>query len=161
MSALVYGVRLKAEMTRRSMTVRALQDAAGISESFVCQLRMGRCLPRLAVSESIAEALAAPSLHEYVVEVRSGSCVNCGARFVSDARGIKRFCSRNCSIIEKRADGKPRRRTRYIKAEYRLRMIQDDVDRHCRSCEPSGLCQTPSCDLRRSSPLPLAKERAA
>jgi len=48
----------------------------------------------------------------------------------------------------------------------RLTTLETMLERHraaagafCRSCEPDGLCQTPTCELRPLSPLPLANDR--
>lgn len=55
-----------------------------------------------------------------------------------------------------RSDSKRGRRVESV--QQRLDVARVAVDAFCRSCEPDGYCQTPECELRPVSPLPLVTE---
>jgi hypothetical protein len=52
-----------------------------------------------------------------------------------------------------RSDSK--RQARVDRSARRLTVIQASVGAFCNACEPSGICQTPECELRPVSPLPI------
>jgi hypothetical protein len=156
-----YGATLKRAMLVRGMTVERLSREAKVNRGYICALRAGKSMPRLGVATRLAEALDWESLHTMAAEARKRTCSICDAAFVADHRVLTRriYCSVRCGSVARArrgaAHGKAVKERRSAINAYRLQVYQEKVNAHCWTCEPSGLCQTPTCDLREVSPLSL------
>ena len=178
------GNLIRRAMTNRGWTVTAFSKEIGYSPGNLSMARSGLRLPAPETIARIADALDAPGIVEAYREVRETTCGECERAFIPGARwGRARFCSRRCRQKHHSRIWSAKRR---VKDDVRLRIVvlglrssirgldseiaeQGDalavyraaVDAFCRSCEWSGVCRTPDCELRPVSPLPLATEAVA
>lgn len=152
-------------MDRRGITQTALAREALVSQDSVRKWRQGRVLPSLASAAIMADALMDDGLIRLAAEARTRTCQGCGRPFVLLSNTGPRFgvwCGMRC---RQREHERRRRPVESVERRERngreLALYRDRLARHCATCEPSGVCLTPECDLRDVSPLPLVRERAA
>jgi hypothetical protein len=172
-----FGAALQRAMTARKMRPFHIFKAAGggfSHYSFDAWLH-GRALPRLDRAIQLAEILDWPALIQITRDGRTGTCQRpgCGRTFVSETGKSRMYCSDRCRALVHEYDlssshalrkkvGGEVAVLRLQAAEGRavleeLDEIRRSVAAFCNECEPEGYCRTPTCPLRVSSPLPLAR----
>lgn len=106
-----------------------------------------------------AEVLDRPRLARISVEERSRTCALCERPFIGMRRG-QRYCGVRCiSTAAMRRNG-PRVVSGSLLSGKRLKLFETALDAFCRACS-GDVCQTPSCEFRALSPLPLVREQAS
>lgn len=165
--AIRFGRELERAMKKRGISARVLNETLGRkgngggSRTTIMYWRTGRILPRIETARLLAEALDAPVLATLAIELRRKSCIVCATEFVDDSGSDNRvYCSASCQRVKEKMRVGVDRRQRAAIAERRLIVHQRAVAAFCASCEPSGRCVTPECDLRPVSPLPLFEKRS-
>ncbi len=107
-----------------------------------------------------AEVLDRPRLARISVEERSTTCELCDRPFIG-MRRFQRYCGSRCiGAASMRRMGVRRPAQAPIVAAKRLKLFETALDAFCRACSGDA-CQTPSCEFRKLSPLPLVRELAS
>ncbi len=106
-----------------------------------------------------AEVLDWPRLARISVEERSTTCALCERPFIG-IRRRQRYCGTRCI----RAASMRRNGLHVVSGSLvsgkRLRLFETALDAFCRACSGDA-CQTPECEWRALSPLPLVRDRLA
>ena len=163
-----FGNVLKRHMAARGMSVNDAAAITGLGTSTIVSLRNGHRLPLLATAERLADALAAPSIVEYVSRAHLMKCDDCGRSFTHDNVGGKprRFCSMQCQKNawnrEKRAGARAAWGYAHTRWSSKYKRAQEAIDAMCNECADwEGVCRMAKCPLRSVSPLPLVVEVVA
>lgn len=159
--------RWSAEMRRRQdkagITSVDLARLSGMDKGMVSRYRCGDSLPRVGRAAILAEILDAPMLLSLCVELRTKTCEECDATFVSDGRGgnEKRWCSKECGDRYRVRVRYPSERhwngQRYDTWKRIAQKLRTSVEAMCRACEPDATCRDSVCPLRNVSPFPLVE----
>ncbi len=107
-----------------------------------------------------AEALDWPRLARISVEERSTTCEMCERPFIG-MRRFQRYCGTRCigAASMRRMGGRQPAQAPFHAAK-RLKLFEAALDAFCRGCSGDA-CQTPTCEWRDLSPLPLERELAS
>ena len=176
-----FSAHLRRKMADRRIRVGTLAKAIGCNRGSLVQWRNGYRLPTDRMLGGLADILDAPSLVTMALDIRGGTCAECGKPFRQHAKAgtQQRFCGSGCKSAHN--NRLARERTRSTRADRiavavlreqnavemrdkaRAETAQRDhaIVAFCASCEWDGVCKMPDCEMREFSPLPLAQESAA
>lgn len=177
--AAAFGRELSLALTTRDVPMKEAARVVGIGRTAIDHYRTGQVLPKTATARALAELLDWPKLAEIITAARTFVCQRpgCGRTYRHEGGGPRRYCTPACVTqaeaqrtatkrlrqAGQKGDGRLRSaaiaqlRSAARIADERARVAEEAIAAMCRSCEPMGLCRTPSCELRPVSPLPLVE----
>lgn len=175
--AAAFGRELSKALRTRDVPRNEVARVLGVGRTALDHYRTGAVLPRTRTGLLLAEVLDWPKLGEMIVAARTFTCARpgCGRTYRHESGGPRKYCRPACQqqaeaqrIASTRLrqagqtdDGRKRAaaiaqlRSAARIADERARVAEDAIAAMCRSCEPTGVCRTPECELRVVSPLPL------
>ena len=160
----VFAEILRAAMTARGVTVKALATEIGIQPPALSRIRFGHNSPSYATAIRLAEALDSRELRTIAAKLHRRRCAVCYRRFIDRTdNGGRTYCSRRCLTTAATRRSRQSRANRLHMEARRWREATKAIAVFCKACEWDGECKTPTCELRPFSPLPLiqVQRRAA
>lgn len=162
-AAETFGAEVDLAIRRRGVSVAFIAERIDVSRAVVREWRQGRFVPRPDTARRLGELLEWPALTELVLEARRGNCQTCGAEFINETSGPRRYCdNKNCRPVRLKSRRGVPVALRADAAERTVNSLVDgmlvyfqSVAKMCGTCEPEGVCRMASCPLRSVSPLPL------
>lgn len=146
-SARRFGLALDNAVERSGMTGVQVARALGINRSRIANWKSGTSLPSQELAERLADVLCEPRLAKLVSDARRRPCDNCGKPFIAAEASPARYCSVACRRnMVKQVEG--RRDLSRAVLQRRVALLDRAIASMCAECEPSGLCQTPTCPLQ-------------
>jgi transcriptional regulator with XRE-family HTH domain len=155
-----FGLELRRAMRAQSRTARGLSREAGIGRTRLQNWLSGLSLPSVERTELLADLLAAPRLVELVREARLRACDACGRDFVVEHASPARYCSLDCRRHQAKRVSARRDLSRAV-LQRRVGLLDRAIGAMCAECEPSGVCQTPTCPLQLAGVSPAQVARSA
>ena len=153
-----FGRYLRRHIRARGFLQKDLAAALGTHPCVIANWVQGRTFPSLAHAVELADVLGDERILAYARKLRRTSCVECGREFIDTTMQLKaQFCCMAHTATHWKRKQRERTASAYKADRHRLALYVESVDRHCRSCEPRGVCVTAECPLREVSPLPLAR----
>jgi hypothetical protein len=153
-----FGLELRRAMRERDQTARGISRAHAIGRTRLQNWLAGSSLPSVERAEQLADLLTWPLLVDLAREARLRDCDACGREFVVEHASPARYCSLACRRFQAKRAGARRDLSRAV-LQRRVELLDGAVARMCGECEPSGVCQTPTCPLQLAgvSPAPVAR----
>lgn len=155
-----YGLELRKAMAAQGRSVRGFAADMEISRTRLHNWLAGTSMPTVERSEVLADALHWPRLVELAKEARRKACDNCGKTFVNEHQSPRRYCSTACKNNQAKQAGARRDLSRAV-LQRRVAVLDRAIAEMCGECEPSGVCQTPTCPLQLSGVSPASIARSA
>jgi DNA-binding XRE family transcriptional regulator len=155
-----WGNALAVVIREKGWSIQGTADRIGEQRKTLDHWVHGRNLPTLETANRVAESLDRPSLAKLALEIRTKACPTCARVFVASGRQWNAvYCSQRCI---KAMAARRRRATDDAKdniARIRLKAYMDAIEKHCRSCEPEGICRDAECAIQAAGLSPFRVDK--
>lgn len=147
---------LDPEMTAQGMSNTELDRLAGVAPGRTWSWRSGKTMPTPENARIVADLLANEYLWISLVATRTKSCEIDGREFMDVSTQMNaRYCGALCRKV---ALARKRRRSSGDQLRFsnaRLERALRAIAKHCKACEPEGVCRDAHCNLQRDGVSPF------